>query len=88
MGKPIQLKIHFDGLHVSAKVLPEMTVETYKQVVCKTCAPKKSRLKEVCALVQRFPAHDRFWSVMRCSTCGTDWAIPYQIELTLKEVVE
>ncbi len=86
MPRKTNLKISFKDIEVSAGLVPEVPSDERAQLVCKTCSPKKTRLKEVCTLVQQGFDFDMCWTVYRCRTCKRDWAVPYRIIHALEVV--
>jgi hypothetical protein len=86
MGAPKRLRLDVDKFHVSAVLLPEVPAEQAETVVCKDCAPQKTKIKHQITLVQEGFDHDKCWAVFQCKSCAKQWALPYRVEHSIREV--
>lgn len=72
-----RLRIKADDLEVSAFILPESTSDALEDTLCKKCAPKKTKLKQLVGVVEFGKTSDRFYTVFLCTRCKRQWAVPY-----------
>jgi RNase P subunit RPR2 len=85
MPAPKRLILNVGETQLSAFILPEMAVDDVPHVVCKECAPLKTKMRveaEVTIIRRRTNQH---YAVMTCNVCGRQFAIPYAVNQNSEE---
>lgn len=85
MAAPRRILITFGKLEISAVPVPEVSAEDADKLVCKACAPKATKLKQLCSLVQHGFEFDHVYTIYLCRTCKRQWAVPYRLFHEVKE---
>jgi aspartate carbamoyltransferase regulatory subunit len=79
MPAPNRIVTRIGDLDVSAIILPEVPAVDASAIVCKACAPRKTRMKAQADLTQYGFTEDLHWTIFRCNYCKRQWALPYRI---------
>lgn len=85
MSAPDRLILNVGGKKVSAFMLPSSSIEEAANIVCKACAPVKTRLKLVVELAFPNKHGNQHFAVFQCSGCSRQWAVPYTTAQQPKE---
>lgn len=85
MGAPKRLRLDVGGASISAFLLPEMAAEDVPAVVCKDCAPTRTRMRQQAEVWTMTKSNTTRYAVFICNRCRRQWAVPYASEKTLQE---
>jgi hypothetical protein len=77
MSAPKRVKVDVEGTLISAFVLPEMAVAGLPHVVCKHCAPERTKMKLIAEVKRHSRDGERDIAIFECPRCGRQWAVPY-----------
>lgn len=79
MAAPNRLRVMVGDLVVSAFILPSLDEGSEEKPVCKSCAPRRTKMSRVCQLSIPHKGHADVFDVYRCSFCAAQWAVPWTV---------
>ena len=82
MAAPNRIRVIVGDLVVSAYILPEADPPSDDKPVCKTCAPRRTKMVATCQVTVPHRNFRDVFDVYRCMFCMALWALPH------KEVIE
>lgn len=76
MPAPTRLLLRIGTVKVSAFVLPEVTQGENFNLVCKECAPKRTKMRFIVQVGVPTPKGELNYYVYQCGDCARQWALP------------
>lgn len=77
MAAPGRLIVRVGPIHISAIVLPDGTDNGAPGIVCKACAPNKTKMRRVVAVQYPVGRDEQHFTIYQCAGCDRQWALPW-----------